>query len=211
VAFADDDSWWEPGALRHAAGLFADEPRLGLLHARLLVGPDGREDPLCRLLAAGPREPGAAGPTVTGHLACAVVVRREAYLEAGGYHRLMGVGGEERLLALDLAAAGWHQWYVDEVVAWHRPSPIRESGAERDARVRRNDLLTTWLRLPWPEALAETRRFVADAREQPHLRRETTVLARALPSVIAERRVVPPRVLQLLAATAERQPGPPAR
>src|SRR5688572_3086036 len=30
VAFSDDDSWWAPGALRHAAELFQVHPRLGL-------------------------------------------------------------------------------------------------------------------------------------------------------------------------------------
>src|SRR3954451_12827111 len=40
VAFSDDDSWWAPGALAHAAALFDAHPRLGLLAARILVGPD---------------------------------------------------------------------------------------------------------------------------------------------------------------------------
>src|SRR3954464_15500031 len=31
VAFADDDSWWAPGALDRAHGVFAAHPRLGLL------------------------------------------------------------------------------------------------------------------------------------------------------------------------------------
>ncbi|HEX2312720.1 MAG TPA: glycosyltransferase family 2 protein, partial [Thermomonospora sp.] len=31
VAFSDDDSWWEPGALATAAKLFDEHPRLGLL------------------------------------------------------------------------------------------------------------------------------------------------------------------------------------
>src|SRR6476660_7049667 len=46
VAFADDDSWWAPGALARASAHFAAYPRLGLLAARTLVGPGQRTDPL---------------------------------------------------------------------------------------------------------------------------------------------------------------------
>ena len=41
VAFADDDSYWVPGALAGAATLLRDHPRVGLLCARVLVGPQG--------------------------------------------------------------------------------------------------------------------------------------------------------------------------
>lgn len=37
VAFSDDDSWWSPGALVHAADLLDEHPRLGLIAARILV------------------------------------------------------------------------------------------------------------------------------------------------------------------------------
>jgi GT2 family glycosyltransferase len=42
VAFADDDSWWTPGALRRAAAVMDEHPRLALLAGRILVGPDER-------------------------------------------------------------------------------------------------------------------------------------------------------------------------
>src|SRR5690242_6505496 len=44
VAFADDDSWWAPGALARAARHFGDSPRLALIAARTLVGPAERLD-----------------------------------------------------------------------------------------------------------------------------------------------------------------------
>src|SRR3954447_23774216 len=47
VAFTDDDSWWEDGALTRAARVFDDYPALGLLAARIIVEPDGRLDPTC--------------------------------------------------------------------------------------------------------------------------------------------------------------------
>jgi glycosyltransferase involved in cell wall biosynthesis len=72
VAFADDDSWWAPGALARAAGLFDEHPRLALLAARMLVGPAERPDPVCELMATSPlgRDPDLPGPSVLGFLAC---------------------------------------------------------------------------------------------------------------------------------------------
>ena len=49
VAFSDDDAWWEPGALDLAADLLDAHPRLALVQAQILVGPEERLDPeLCR-------------------------------------------------------------------------------------------------------------------------------------------------------------------
>src|SRR5215218_4297010 len=38
VAFADDDSWWEPDALDAIADAFERHPRLAVVAARVLVG-----------------------------------------------------------------------------------------------------------------------------------------------------------------------------
>jgi GT2 family glycosyltransferase len=54
IAFSDDDSWWQPGALARAVELFKRHPGLGLIPARILVGPEERVDPLCRAMATGP-------------------------------------------------------------------------------------------------------------------------------------------------------------
>lgn len=48
IAFADDDSWWAPGALRRAVAYFDAHPRMGLLAARILVGPEDQLDPICK-------------------------------------------------------------------------------------------------------------------------------------------------------------------
>lgn len=39
VAFADDDSWWAPGALERVVEVFETYPRLGVLAGRVVVGP----------------------------------------------------------------------------------------------------------------------------------------------------------------------------
>ena len=69
-----------------------------------------------------------------GFLACGAVVRREAYLAAGGFDDVVFFMGEEERLALDLATLGWGLAYVDEVVAHHHPSPTRDSSSGRPAR-----------------------------------------------------------------------------
>ncbi len=154
IAFCDDDSWWKSGALIRAAHWFADYPKLGLLAARILVGPEARLDPTCGRMARGPKLPGAPGPAVSGFLACAVVFRREALLAAGGFEERFGLGGEEALLTMDLLAAGWTAAYADDVVAHHHPHP-----GDRPGRVRvtvRNDLWTAWLRRPLSVAARST-------------------------------------------------------
>jgi GT2 family glycosyltransferase len=60
VAFSDDDSWWAPGALKRAQDHFARTPRMALLAARILVGPEERLDPTCTAMAASPLQDGDA-------------------------------------------------------------------------------------------------------------------------------------------------------
>ena len=161
VAFSDDDSWWAPGALERAADILDRAPRLAVLAGRVLVGADGQLDPVCRSMASSPLgEVPEAGPRVLGFIACGAVVRRSAYLEVGGFHPRYGVGGEEALLAVDLAERGWDCAYADGVVAHHHPSPVRDRSARR-VRDLRNDMWTLWLRRPLASALPETARALA--------------------------------------------------
>jgi N-acetylglucosaminyl-diphospho-decaprenol L-rhamnosyltransferase len=196
VAFSDDDSWWAPGALARAGDVFAAHPRLGLLAARVLVEPSGRLDPTCERMRTSPlpARPGLPGPAVLGFVACGAVVRREALLESGGFNGRYGFGGEEHLLALDLAAGGWELAYVADVIAHHEPT--RRPRPARKVRERRNDLWSAWLRRPLPRAAALTAR--GDGRA-------LLAALRGLPWVLRERRVVPPeleRRLRLLEDTA---------
>jgi GT2 family glycosyltransferase len=157
VAFNDDDSWWEPGALSLAADLLRQDPRIGLVAGHILVG-NGREpDPTSELMAAGPLDewlqPSPHGRRgVTGFLACAAVVRRSAFLAVGGFDQHLFIGGEEELVALDLADAGWKLVYEPRLIARHQPSPKRDT-RHRQRVLARNHLLTGWMRLSAPAAL----------------------------------------------------------
>lgn len=151
VAFADDDSWWAPGALSQASALLAAHRSLGLIAARILVGPAQRLDPTCSIMTESPlgRRDDLPGPSVLGFVACGAVVRRDAFLAAGGFDDIIFFRGEEERLALDLATLGWDQVYVDEVVAHHFPSGARDSNTAPIQQAR-NRFLTAVLRRPWP-------------------------------------------------------------
>jgi GT2 family glycosyltransferase len=197
VAFSDDDSWWEAGALSRAVALLEAEPQLAVVMGRLVVEPEGRIDPTCVEMAASPLEgsPGLPGPAILGFLACGAVVRRRAFLDAGGFHPAYGVGGEEELLALDLAAAGWQLAYCDAVVAHHQPAPGRDPAARQRIQLR-NALWSTWLRLPPGLALRRTARLLGSSRRQSGALRGAIDAVGGLPWVLAERHPVPKQVVR---------------
>lgn len=193
VAFADDDSYWEPGCLAHAAALLDRHRRAGLLAARILVGADRRLDPVSAQQAAAPLGTDAdlPGPSILGFLACSVVLRRDAFLAVGGFSPLLHVYGEEALLAMDLAAAGWGLAYVPALTVRHLPSLVRGPSVARRARESRNRLLTAWLRRPAGTALARTAAAAARAVTDPAERHALAQAVRALPAAIRRRQRIP--------------------
>lgn len=199
VAFSDDDSWWEPGALRQAVEIFERHPGLGLLAASTVVGSARTPDPINRAFAETPLPagPGLPGPQVLGFLACASIVRRAAFLEVGGFSPVLFFVGEERLLAYDLAAAGWDRCHLPEIVAVHEPSPNRQGSSRRRRAELRNDLLTAWLRRPLRPALGKTGRMVAGSLRDADARHALAGAARRLPAALAGRRTLPPEVERL--------------
>ncbi|MCU7723862.1 glycosyltransferase [Actinoplanes sp. KI2] len=202
VAFADDDSYWEPGSLARAAALMRAHPRVALLAAEVRVGPQRRLDPVSAAMAAAPlgTTPGGPGPAVLGFLSCSVVVRREAFRTAGGFQPRLFVYGEEALLAMDLAAAGHQLCYVPALGVRHLPEPAGRAPRTRRRLEARNRLLTALLRRP-PAIVART--AAATLREEP------TALAgalRHLPWAMGHRRRLPPSVEEGLRLLAQPDP-----
>jgi N-acetylglucosaminyl-diphospho-decaprenol L-rhamnosyltransferase len=200
VAFADDDSFWAPGSLRQAAKLLRTHDRVALLAAQVLVGQEARVDPISAAMATAPlgAPPGGPGPSVLGFLACAAAVRRDAFLAAGGFQPKLQVYGEEALLAMDLAAAGWHLTYAPALTVRHLPRPAGRDNRARRRTETRNRLLTALLRRP-PGVVART--AAAAWREDP---RGVADAARLLPWALRRRRALPPDVessLKILAAS----------
>ncbi len=191
VALSDDDSWWEPGALTIAVTVLDACPQAGLLAARVLVGAAGWPDPANTAMSASPLSRSRLpGPRILGFLGCAAVFRREAFLAAGGFSRLLFHGGEEQLLAYDLAAAGWPACYVPEIVARHHPSPVRDD-AVRACQLSRNRVLVAWMRRPIRHAAAETAHLAALARRDPVAARALTGALARLPVALLQRRALP--------------------
>lgn len=205
VAFADDDSWWAPGALDRAAALFDRHPRLGLIAGSVLVGPEERPDPFNEVLASSPlpSAPDAPGPELLGFVGCAAIARRDALLQVGGFDDVVRFPGEEERVALDLYDAGWQLCYVPDVVAHHHPSPRRTSNERRQIAMARSRILTAVMRLPWSEVAREVTTALGSAVGRRGL---IDALPR-VPRAVRSRRRLSPRTLHARALLRTDQAG----
>ncbi|MGX1267864.1 glycosyltransferase family 2 protein [Streptomyces phaeoluteigriseus] len=212
VAFCDDDTWWEPGSLRRAADLLDAGRRLAAVTARIVVQPDGTEDPVVRELRESPLTgPGdLPGPALGSFLAAATVLRVDAFWAAGGFHPGLWLGGEEELLATDLLRQGWWLSYAEELTVHHQASLLRDSTARRVLGLR-NTLWFTWLRRPLPSALRRTAHL---ARTVPRDVASVRAFAHAvagLPWVLKQRSPVPPEIEHRIALLERARRSSPAR
>jgi GT2 family glycosyltransferase len=198
VAFCDDDTWWLPGSLTVAADALDAHPKVAAVTARVLVGEASRDDPTTARMAASPlpNTQGVDGSEILGLLAGACMVRRDAFLDAGGYDPRFFLGGEERLLAADLAARGWHMAFLPRAVVCHHPSPVRDVAARRRLEAR-NALWFAWLRRPWPAAWHATTAWWKSIRHNQRSRCVRDALS-GVPWIVRERRVLPGHVERAL-------------
>ncbi|MDQ0847111.1 glycosyltransferase family 2 protein [Streptomyces sp. V1I6] len=201
VAFCDDDCWWEPGSLSRAGDLLDRHERLAVVTARIVVEPGGREDPIVAELRDSPvRGPAwLPGPALGSFLAGASVLRVEAFTAAGGFSERLWLGGEEELLATDLATLGWWPAYDETMTVHHAPSPVRDA---------------TGRRVDGPRNTLSVRRTLHLARTVPHDRASLCALGAALAGlhwVVRERKVVPPVVEKRLSLLEESQRRSAAR
>ena len=192
VAFCDDDTWWEPGALSRAADLLDACPRLASVTGRILVEPGGTEDPITPELRDSPvpGPPWLPGPALLSIMAGASMLRVSAFRAAGGFSPRLWLGGEEELLSLDLAAAGWWMCWAEDVIVHHHASVARDPRQRRILGIR-NTLWTAWLRRP---PVGVVRRTGAVLRSVPKDPASAVAVARAvagLPWVLRARRVIP--------------------
>jgi GT2 family glycosyltransferase len=212
VAFCDDDTWWEPGSLARAAEVLDAYPSLAVANARIVVEPYGTDDPIVAELRNSP-VPGPAwlpGPALGSFLAGASVVRRSAFVAAGGFSPRLWLGGEEELLATDLLSAGWEICYLEDLVVHHRASKLRDAHLRRRVGLR-NTLWFTWLRRPLTPAL---RRTAFLARTVPHDRISALGALdalRGLPWLVSLRQPRPPEIEARLSALDDAQRASTAR
>jgi GT2 family glycosyltransferase len=114
-------------------------------------------------------------------------VRRSAFERAGGFCERFFIGGEEALLALELQRRGWDLAYDHSLIAVHEPHAGERP--DRNWRIRRNDLWTSWLRRPSKVAAHDTAALLRDSLRSPTSRRALATALRGLPWALSHRRV----------------------
>lgn len=194
VALCDDDTWWEPGSLAHAADLFDAHPTIAVMTGKVLIRSE-RVDPTCLFMANSPLPalPGFPGPSLLGFLAGASIVRRQAFLAVGGFEPRLFLGAEEELLTLDLVSAGWAFTYADDLVIHHYPSASRDAESRRRL-LTRNSLWIAWLRRPLRSALVRTLAVIRTGTHSRAAREALHDAAEDLAWVLANRHCVSPRL-----------------
>lgn len=212
VAFCDDDTRWQPGALTRAAELLDTYPGLASVTGRCLVEPHLEEDPITPELRDSPvRGPDwLPGPALLGVMAGLTTFRVEAFRQVGGFSPRMWLGGEEELLAIDLAAHGWWMCWDPDIVIHHAPSRQRDPRRRRRLGIR-NTLWTMWLRRPVRSAARRTLDVLRSAPRDAATLAAVAEALRGLPWVLSERRVVPPSVEEGLRSLEDSQRRSTAR
>ena len=212
VAFCDDDTRWQPGALTRAADVLDAYPGLASVTGRCLVEPDLVEDPITPELrdspVAGPDW--LPGPALLGVMAGLTTFRVEAFRQVGGFSPRLWFGGEEELLAIDLAAHGWWMCWDPDIVIHHAPSTSRDPRRRRQLGIR-NTLWTLWLRRSVRSAARRTLDILGSAPKDAATFGAVLEALRGLPWALSERRVVPAAVERGLRSLEESQRHSPAR
>ncbi|GAA5236940.1 glycosyltransferase [Verticiella sediminum] len=205
VAFGDDDTQWEAGALERAADILDAAPQVAVLSGQVLVGPDGRVDPTCTAMTHSPLGTTAHGPRLLGFLAGACVMRTAVYRAVGGYWPRFFIGGEEQLMALDIVALGWDIVYADTLRSRHFPSNARDAG-QRRRLLARNAIWTAWLRLPVRDAFARSTTILRETGNAGSAMRTAAAALLGMPHVLRHRRVLPARCLHMYEQLAQHPP-----
>ena len=139
-------------------------------------------------------------------MACAIVVRRSAFLAAGGYHKRYHLGAEESLLALELLEANWELVYDPELVLVHAPTSAGRNPRRRRVFVMRNRLWTAWLRHSAAGARAATASLAWEATRNPEALAALLRAVAGLPWIMRERRPVQPEVERVVGTLTELPP-----
>lgn len=151
VGFLDDDArLLTPGAAARIAEHFERSPDLGAISFRILddEGESARRH-VPRVNGGSVDRPGRVATFLGG----ACVIRRSAYLEAGGYWSDLFYAHEELELSWRLHDVGYGVMYEPAIEVGHPRTPIsrHEAGWGLTGR---NRVMVARRSLPWPVALA---------------------------------------------------------
>jgi GT2 family glycosyltransferase len=149
VAFLDDDAVASPRLTTRLQSVFEADERLGAVALRL-VDEQG-ETARRHVPHLGGRGADRSGD-VALFLGGACAIRRDAYLDAGGYFVDLFYGHEELELAWRLVDRGWRIHYLADALVTH---PRTEIGRHADGwrMTGRNRVAIARRTLPWPVAI----------------------------------------------------------
>jgi hypothetical protein len=187
------DNAYEPGALRAAADILDAHPAVALVNAHVLVGEDGRAEPLHAEMVDTPvpeRRVGLPGHRILSFLEGVSIVRRTAFEAVGGFDRRTSIGGPEEHLAADLLATGWELRYVPRVRARHVPDHASPPPVVRRLGLR-NTLWFAWGRRPLRPAIRMTLHVVRSSPRNRATLLGVAAALRGLPRVLLRRCPLP--------------------
>lgn len=154
----DDDACPLPGAIEAATEAFHRLPRLGVIgglvrdvddRGGVRVDFDGVGSFDWLLRAGRPGQPPAEGWPAFFFPECASFVRRDAYLETGGFNAEFFSGGPELDLATRMIARGWDVRYLPTAVFDHQQTKLVGERLTDRLRYRvRNQVWYFWLHFP---------------------------------------------------------------
>ncbi len=194
LAFTDDDCGWRPGSLGLAVSNLYQYPHVAAVVPQVLVHGE-RPDPLNHIFSTSPLPAfvDMPGPSLMGFLEGSVVMRKEAFLETGGYDPRHKIHGEGRQIAIKLVDACWGITYTPQVIALHYPSRVRNT-ANRRRSAARNGILTAAMAEPWENVLLEIILSLRSSRDHPEMMWGILDAFIGLPQAIRQRRPISTRM-----------------
>jgi GT2 family glycosyltransferase len=195
----DDDCFPLPGSVETLADAFLANPRLGVAGGFVRdVDSEGnviRQTELgtfdwwLRAGRTGDAPPEGFPAFSFPEGAC--MIRREAYLEAGGFFEPYFLASSEVDLGARLQATGWEMRYFPQAPFDHMKAESERQSAETNLYYRiRNHLWYIWLRFPTSMAVPRTIGYLGFDLVESTYRRETGAWARAVRDAWRQRDLV---------------------
>lgn len=211
IAFADDDTVWEPGALEKCLRYFESYPKLTVINAKILIREEGKIDPISEEMASSPLKDTAKlpGTVLLSFMGGATAMRRDAFLGAGGYERKLFLGGEEELLASEIVRRGGQMRYIDDIIVRHFPS--NQSAEKLRWYGIRNALWFAWRRRSASSAWRWTKYIVGSTPKRMNLFRGIAGFLRGIFWVIRTRNPLPRQIEKQYRKLDEQRIGAPTR
>jgi N-acetylglucosaminyl-diphospho-decaprenol L-rhamnosyltransferase len=199
VAFSDDDSWYKPYSLACAVDYLDEYPKVGAIAAKIFAYEEQKPDPINRYFETSPLPQFVEMPgnSLMGFLECAVVMRKNAFMEVGGYDSYLNFGAEGALFAMDMVTKGWGITYAPDVIAYHYPSTIREMSSRYQWGTK-NAVIRAWMRRPIKSALKETFIQLKLGMKDNNILKGCVSALTGIPYILQKRKVVPSHVEEML-------------